>query len=60
LVNPDDPQGLSEAMGFLIRRGEGNEEMGRRGRAFVQENYSIDRVADRYIALYRELLNRSC
>ena len=28
------------------------EERGRRGRQFIRENYSIDGVAERYIALY--------
>jgi glycosyltransferase involved in cell wall biosynthesis len=58
LVNPGDPQGLSEAMDHLIQSPQGNQEMGQRGRIYVQGNYSIERVADRYIALYHELLNR--
>ena len=60
LVNPDDSQGLSEAIGYLIRAEEGNGALGRRGRAHVQEMYSIERVADRYITLYRKLLSRRC
>jgi glycosyltransferase involved in cell wall biosynthesis len=56
LINPDDAKGLSEAILYLIREGKVREEMGRGGRAFVQENYSIDLIADRYIALYRRML----
>ncbi len=52
LVNPDDSQGLSEAMGYLMRIPEEREKSGERGKGFVQEHYSIERVADRYVALY--------
>ena len=56
LVNPEDSKGLSDAILYLIREGKVREEMGRGGKAFVQENYSIDLIADRYIALYRCML----
>jgi glycosyltransferase involved in cell wall biosynthesis len=56
LVNPDDTEGLSEAILYLIREGKVREEIGRGGRAFVQDNYSIDSIADRYITLYRRIL----
>lgn len=56
LVNPDDVKGLSEAILYLIRNGRVREEIGRRSRMFIQENYSIDLVADRYIALYQRML----
>jgi glycosyltransferase involved in cell wall biosynthesis len=58
LVNPDDVKGLSEATLFLIQDGRLREEMGRSSRRFIQENYSIDLVADRYIALYKRMLER--
>ena len=58
LVNPDDPKGLAEAIVYLIREGTIREEMGRRGRAFVQENYSIELIAQRYISLYQNLLEQ--
>jgi len=56
LVNPDDIKGLSEAILYLIREGGVREEMGRRCRIFIKENYSIDLIADRYIALYQRML----
>lgn len=59
LVNPDDVKGLTEAILFFMRNREKSEKMGRRGRAFIQENYSIDRVAERYEGLYQSLLNES-
>lgn len=56
LINPDDVKGLTEAVLFFIRNQNEREEMGKRGRIHVKENYSIDLVADRYIALYQRLL----
>ena len=56
LVNPDDIGGLTEAMIFLIRNSKVREERGKGGRIYIQENYSIDLIADRYIALYKRML----
>jgi glycosyltransferase involved in cell wall biosynthesis len=58
LVNTEDVEGLSEALLYFIRNSTEREKMGRRGRAFVQDHYSIDCVADKYIALYQRLLDR--
>jgi glycosyltransferase involved in cell wall biosynthesis len=58
LVNPDDVDGISEAMVHLIRNRTEREEMGRKGRVFIGENYSIDLIADKYIALYERTLDR--
>jgi glycosyltransferase involved in cell wall biosynthesis len=58
LIHPEDVQGLSKAILYLIREGSVREEMGRRSRIFIQENYSIDLIADRYIGLYQSILNR--
>ena len=57
LINPDDELGLTEAMLFLIRNSNIREEVGKRGRIYIQENYSIESIADRYIALYKRLLS---
>ena len=58
LVNPDDVEGISEAMLYLIRNGIEREEMGNKGRLYIEKNYSIDLIADKYIALYRRMLDR--
>jgi len=60
LINPDDVRGLTEAILFFIRNRHKREEMGRRGRHYIEENHSIDSVAERYIALYQSLLNKRC
>lgn len=57
LVNPDDPKGLSEAILHLIGHPEAAEILGERGRKFVEENYSIDSIAERYIRLYKTMLS---
>jgi len=56
LVNPDDVKGFSEAILYVIRNQRIGEEMGRRGRKFIEKNFQIDLIADRYIALYRHML----
>jgi glycosyltransferase involved in cell wall biosynthesis len=58
LTNPEDIEGLSEAMLYLIRNSKERETMGKLGRQHIQENYSIDLIADRYIELYQRSLNR--
>ena len=58
LVNSDDVEGLSQAMLYLIRNGMKREELGNQARLSIQENYSIDLIADKYIGLYQRMLNR--
>ncbi len=58
VVNPDDIEGISEAMLYLIRNGAEREEMGNKGRLNIEKNYSIDLTADKYIALYQRMLDR--
>jgi glycosyltransferase involved in cell wall biosynthesis len=58
LINPDDVKGLTEAVLFFIRNQNEREEMGKRGRIHVKENYSIDLIVDQYIALYQRILDR--
>jgi glycosyltransferase involved in cell wall biosynthesis len=58
LISPDDVKGLSEAILYFVKNQVLREEMGRRSREFVEKNYSIDSIADRYIALYQSMLNK--
>ncbi len=58
LTNPDDVKSLSQAVLFFARNQNEREEMGKRGRDYVKENYSIDSIADQYIALYERILDR--
>jgi glycosyltransferase involved in cell wall biosynthesis len=58
LVRPGDVQGLSSAILYFIQERGVREKMGRSGRQYIRENYSIDLIADRYIALYQRMLAR--
>ncbi|MCJ7786321.1 MAG: glycosyltransferase [Desulfobacterales bacterium] len=58
LVNPDDVEGISEAMLYLVRDEAEREEMGNKGRLYIEKNYSIDLIADKYIKLYHDMLDR--
>jgi glycosyltransferase involved in cell wall biosynthesis len=59
LVPPSEPASLKVAMGRLM--GIPKEQrlgMGLAGRAHVVQNFDLERVVDRWEALYRELLQR--
>lgn len=56
IVNPDDPEGLSEAMLHMIRNPGERKRFGMKGYQFVGENFSIGSVAERYIQLYQRAL----
>ena len=58
LVNPEDVEGLSEAMLYLIQNRAEREAMGNKGRQFIAKNYSIELVADKYIKLYQRMVSR--
>jgi glycosyltransferase involved in cell wall biosynthesis len=58
LINPDDVKGLARAVLFFVRNQEERERMGKSGRIRVKQDYSIDLIADRYIALYERILGR--
>ena len=58
LVNPDDVEGISKALVFLIRNRVERREMGQKARVCIGKNYSIDLIADKYIALYQRTLDR--
>ncbi len=58
LVNPEDVESLSEGILYLIRNRDKKESIAQMGRRFIQENYSIGLIADRYIELYHYILSR--
>jgi glycosyltransferase involved in cell wall biosynthesis len=58
LVNPDDVEGTSKAMLYLIRSRAEREEMGNKGRLCIEKNFSIDLIADKYIELYHRMIDR--
>jgi glycosyltransferase involved in cell wall biosynthesis len=58
-INPDDVEGLAKALLYLIHNAEARKEVGVHGRSHIQNQFSIDSIADRYVALYRSLLKES-
>jgi colanic acid/amylovoran biosynthesis glycosyltransferase len=57
LVPEREPHGLAEAFERLVERPEWRATMGRNGRKFVEEHYDIDRLNDRLVKIYRQLLD---
>ncbi len=58
LVNSEDIDGLAKAILCLIQDQNLRREMGQKSRLFVQENHSIDLIADTYITLYQKILEK--
>jgi len=59
MTRPEDAEGLSNAMLYLMRNERSRQEIGIRARAHVTENYSIDAIGRRYAELYRSLVGRN-
>ncbi len=61
LTAPGDATVLAEAIADLLGRSEGERlAMGERGRVHVQVNYSVERMQDQTLKLYRSLLAGDC
>lgn len=56
VIPPADPPALRNAMRFIRDNPERAREMGRRGRARYETLFTADRMAERYVALYREVV----
>lgn len=56
-VASDDAEALAEAMAALLAAPDVRREMGERGRAFVRERLSKERLVADVAALYRELVD---
>ncbi|WP_413165272.1 glycosyltransferase [Capilliphycus salinus ALCB114379] len=59
LVPETDVKALVERISYLITNPEKWPEMGRVGRAFVEENYDINLLNDRLVKIYENLLKSS-
>ena len=57
-VSPEDPAALTDAIRRLLASPEEAEEMGRRGRDYVERFVSPASVAEAYEALFRDLARR--
>lgn len=55
IVEPEDPAALAEALDSLAADPARRRELGRRGRARVLDEFTPERMANRTVALYRDL-----
>lgn len=55
LVDPADERQLAEAIRYLIDNPEERVRMGANGRRYVEEEFSWEKVATRYSAIFQEL-----
>jgi glycosyltransferase involved in cell wall biosynthesis len=55
-VEPGDAEGFSHALEHLVDHSELRARMGERGRAFVEQNYSKERLIEDVLRLYENLL----
>lgn len=53
----EDPNSLAQALSLLLEQSDLRQQLGRMARQTVEERYSLNFVADRYIAMYQELLS---
>lgn len=58
LIQPEDIDGLTKAILFLLKNQRERDRLGRNGRQYIQNNYSIDLIADKYIELYHRMVSR--
>lgn len=52
----DTPEGAAERIRYLLSRPKAREDMGRRARAFVRENFLLTRHLAEYLSLFHTLL----
>ena len=58
LVPSNDPDGLADAIASCMERPQHCMEMGQAGRSRVVDLFSLEQVAEKYLALYKEILKR--
>ena len=59
LVPPRDAGALAEAIGHLVANPEARRQMGLRGRAIVEEEFSVRKISLETMGIYRELLGEA-
>lgn len=55
LVPPGDPIGLAKTMLYLLNNPEKAEALGKAGRRYVKEKFSVDKMVSAYLHLYSNL-----
>jgi glycosyltransferase involved in cell wall biosynthesis len=60
VVAPDDDMALQEAMRWMIKQGaEARKLLGIKARSRIEENFSLDRVAEQYFLLCNSVLSEA-
>lgn len=57
LVPERDENALAEKLSYLVENPSVWSDMGRAGRAHVEKNYDINKLNDRLIEIYQQVLN---
>lgn len=57
LIEPKDIDALTDKLDILISNASLRQQMGKNARKYAEENFSIDVVIERHLAIYQELLN---
>jgi glycosyltransferase involved in cell wall biosynthesis len=60
LVTPNDPAAFARAIVELLENAPLRRQMGRAGRAFVEQQYDGERVMDQWVCLYETALDQAC
>lgn len=56
LIKEKDVNGLVSKLEYLIKHPEKREEMGEKGREYVEKNYDINKLNDRLVNIYQRLI----
>ena len=59
MVPERDVDALAEKLTYLVENPQLWREMGRKGRAFVEEHFDIEKLNDRLVEMYEQLVKGS-
>lgn len=59
LVPPDDARAVANAIGRLLKSEDLRTKMGRQGRSLVQKEFSVKRVVEQTMEVYRDVLRKN-
>ena len=56
LVEPEDVKQLRDCIGYLIEKKGARQMMGMSSQQLFERHYSYDKIMERYVEFYKELL----
>jgi glycosyltransferase involved in cell wall biosynthesis len=57
LISPEKPDAIAEAINTILSDGNSAKEMARRGFEKVRDHFSLKKMAEKYLSVYKELLS---